>query len=80
MWRPSTSTVSTPPVAVATAAIELAVSVPAEPAARLGIWKQETENAVAGLLTEIFYAFKEEKLEDEPDEVPVESSGRPSLI
>jgi hypothetical protein len=83
LWEPSTSPVmpTTPPVAVVPIAVptEMPTLVPAEPAARPGIWKQETEDAVAGLLTETFDDFKEEKLDEEPEE-PVETPNQSSLI
>ena len=81
LWEPSPSPVSAPVVAPPAAALaaEMPPLVPAEPAARPGIWKQETEDAVAGLLTETFDDFKEEKLDDEQEE-PVEAPGRSSLI
>lgn len=82
LWEPSTSPVMpTPPVAVVPIAVptEVPTLVPAEPAARPGIWKQETEDAVAGLLTETFDDFKEEKLDEEPEE-PVETPDQSSLI
>lgn len=82
LWEPSTSPVMpTPPVSVVPIAVstEMPILVPAEPAARPGIWKQETEDAVAGLLTETFDDFKEEKLDEEPEE-PVETPDQSSLI
>lgn len=75
-WEPSTSPVPPTPTAAASVTTPEVV---AEPAARPGIWKQETEDAVAGLLTETFDDFKEEILDQEPEE-QVETPDRSALI
>ena len=61
-----------PPAAVVVVVAAAAAAAAAEDKARPVIWKQETEDAVAGLLLETFDDFKTETLDEEPvDPVPV---------